>query len=180
MATQHPTPPATPPLIKPNSMADTRSSSSSSSSTPEAPPKSTYLSLLSLADTLTMGVAGTLSSVSYPPLISVSRFAIVSMMSHAITWGRLRVLTADHGVYTFPPYDKKPFEQGEEVAEIRVIRDTFWIRLVTLGDLGFAEAYMAGDCEVSDLVQIFKVGGLPWWKEGSCTRLLAKPKCEPH
>lgn len=44
--------------------------------------------------------------------------------------------------------------------DIRVIRDTFWLRLVTLGDLGFAEAYMAGDCEVSDIVQVFKVGSL--------------------
>jgi cyclopropane-fatty-acyl-phospholipid synthase len=75
----------------------------------------------------------------------------------------MRILTADHGIYTFPSYDAKPFEAGEEVAEIRVIRDSFWLRLVTLGDLGFAEAYMAGDCEVSDLVQIFKVSHTLVW-----------------
>ena len=76
----------------------------------------------------------------------------MSMMNQSIKYGRLRILT-DQGVYTVPP-DAKDDAEG---AEIRVIRDTFWLRLVTLGDLGFAEAYMSGDCEVSDLVQVFKV-----------------------
>jgi cyclopropane-fatty-acyl-phospholipid synthase len=78
--------------------------------------------------------------------------AILSMMNQSIKYGKLRILT-DQGVYTFPP----DAQDDAEGAEIRVIRDTFWLRLVTLGDLGFAEAYMSGDCEVSDLVQVFKV-----------------------
>ncbi len=90
--------------------------------------------------------------------------AIISMMSHSISYGRLRVLTSK-GVYVFPSDEKRQelglgeLMEGETV-DIRVIRDTFWLRLVTLGDLGFAEAYMAGDCEVSDIVQVFKVGSL--------------------
>lgn len=57
-------------------------------------------------------------------------------------------------------------------ATIRVTSDRFWLRLLTLGDLGFAEAYMAGECEVyrtradgelvedmgEGLLDIFKVG----------------------
>lgn len=88
--------------------------------------------------------------------------AIISMMSQSILYGELRILTKDHGVYSFPSAEKREelglgeVKEGDR-AEIRVIRDTFWLRLVTLGDLGFAEAYMAGDCEVSDLVQVFKV-----------------------
>ena len=84
------------------------------------------------------------------------------MMSHSIAYGQLRILTANQGVYIFPSPDRRK-ELGlgdveeKDKAEIRIIRDTFWLRLVTLGDLGFAEAYMAGDCEVSDLVQVFKV-----------------------
>lgn len=84
------------------------------------------------------------------------------MMSHSITWGQIRILTADHGIYTFPSAQKRE-ELGlgevakDQVADIRVINDTFWFRLVVLADIGFAEAYMAGDCEVSDLVQVFKV-----------------------
>ena len=81
--------------------------------------------------------------------------AILSMMQHSISYGRLRILTVD-GVWTFG----SQAADEQESAEIRVVRDTFWLRLVTLGDLGFAEAYMAGDCEVSDLVQVFKAGEL--------------------
>lgn len=90
------------------------------------------------------------------------------MMSHSITWGQIRILTADHGIYTFPSSEKRA-DLGledikvsqDQIADIRVIRDTFWFRLVVLADIGFAEAYMAGDCEVSDLVQVFKVSHHP-------------------
>lgn len=111
--------------------------------------------LLSIPDTL----LSSLSTISFPPAIAASRMAIISMMSASITWGQLRILTADQGVFTFP-VQKKGSEQmvvrPEDRADIRVIRNTFWFRLVVLADLGFAEAYMAGDCEVSDLVQVFK------------------------
>jgi cyclopropane-fatty-acyl-phospholipid synthase len=111
-----------------------------------------------MTDSLTSTVTSSLYSLSsFPPLIGAARMAIISMMAHSITYGRLRILTLDHGVYTFPSADKQVEGDVGAVAEIRVIRDTFWLRLVTLGDLGFAEAYMAGDCEVSDLVEVFKV-----------------------
>jgi cyclopropane-fatty-acyl-phospholipid synthase len=105
---------------------------------------------------------GQLSTLSFPPAIAAARMAIVSMMSHSITWGQIRILTADQGIYTFPSAQKRE-ELGlgevkkDQIADIRVINDTFWFRLVVLADIGFAEAYMAGDCEVSDLVQVFKV-----------------------
>jgi hypothetical protein len=113
--------------------------------------KSYASSLLSLADSVTGTFTSTLTSLSYPPVVSAARMAILSMMNQSIKYGKLRILT-DQGVYTFPP----DAQDNAEGAEIRVIRDTFWLRLVTLGDLGFAEAYMSGDCEVSDLVQVFK------------------------
>jgi len=114
--------------------------------------KSYASSLYSLADSVTGTFTSTLTSLSYPPVVSAARMAILSMMNQSIKYGKLRILT-DQGVYTFPPNAK----DTEDAAEIRVIRDTFWLRLVTLGDLGFAEAYMSGDCEVSDLVKVFQV-----------------------
>lgn len=51
-------------------------------------------------------------------------------------------------------------EEGkvEEIrAEIRVTKDAFWIRMLLLSDLGFAEAWMGGDIEVDDLDALFKV-----------------------
>jgi len=77
-----------------------------------------------------------------------------------ITVGQLRVLTHSH-VYTFPD----PIEHGNRTpnsrpdleAEIRVVNDTFWVRLCAMSDLGFAEAYMYGDVECGDLVSLFEV-----------------------
>ena len=42
-------------------------------------------------------------------------------------------------------------------SEIRVLDDTFWIRVCTMGDLGFAEAYMYGEIECDDLISTFLV-----------------------
>jgi len=69
--------------------------------------------------------------------------------------GELKVLTPTH-VYTFPPSEtvnKRP----ELKAELRVITDTFWVRLCTMGDLGFAEAYMYGEVACDDLISLFQV-----------------------
>jgi cyclopropane-fatty-acyl-phospholipid synthase len=133
-------------------MAPKDGSSASRPSGSDQVTKSYASSLLNLADSVTGTFTSTLTSLSYPPVVSAARMAILSMMNQSIKYGKLRILT-DQGVYTFPPDAK----DSEEAAEIRVIRDTFWLRLVTLGDLGFAEAYMSGDCEVSDLVKVFQV-----------------------
>jgi hypothetical protein len=71
-----------------------------------------------------------------------------------ITYGQLRVLTFDH-IYTFPvPQHNLP--TPELKAELRVVSDVFWIRLCTMGDLGFAESYMYREVECDDLVALFK------------------------
>lgn len=68
--------------------------------------------------------------------------------------GSFRVLTYT-GVHTFP--HTGPKSAAERTAELRVVNDVFWIRLCTMGDLGFAEAYMYGDVECDDLVSLFHV-----------------------
>jgi cyclopropane-fatty-acyl-phospholipid synthase len=40
---------------------------------------------------------------------------------------------------------------------LRVINNTFWVRLCMMGDLGFAEAYMFGDVQCEDLISTFLV-----------------------
>jgi hypothetical protein len=162
----------TPPDSVPTTPSTTNYTSSPFESTgtlasapPPDVPKSYSHKLLAAPD----AILARLSTLSFPPAIAAARMAIVSMMSHSITWGQIRILTADQGIYTFPSAQKLE-ELGldsvpqDQVADIRVINDTFWFRLVVLADIGFAEAYMAGDCEVSDLVQIFKVRRLktPW------------------
>lgn len=61
--------------------------------------------------------------------------------------------------YTFPPtlaHDKK-HAHCDLQSELRVLSDVFWIRLCTMGDLGFAEAFMYGEVECDDLISTFLV-----------------------
>ena len=73
----------------------------------------------------------------------------------SITVGHLRIVTDKH-TYEFPAGGT---DTGHEDlhAELRVINDAFWVRLCTMGALGFAEAYMFGDVVCEDLISIFSV-----------------------
>ena len=76
-----------------------------------------------------------------------------------ITVGQLRVLTHSH-IYTFPntiEHGNASNSRPDLKAEIRVVNDTFWVRLCAMSDLGFAEAYMYGDVECDDLISLFEV-----------------------
>ncbi|EIW80982.1 CFS1-like protein [Coniophora puteana RWD-64-598 SS2] len=74
-----------------------------------------------------------------------------------ITTGHLRVYTYTH-IYEFPaPSSTDANPHDELVSELRVVNDAFWIRLCTMGDLGFSEAYMYGDVECDNLVVLFKI-----------------------
>jgi len=85
--------------------------------------------------------------------------SLLSLMQN-ISKGHLRVLTYEH-IYNFPALSKvaEPTEEeGSHLkAELRVTNEVFWIRLVTMSDLGFAEAYMYGEVECDDLVALFEV-----------------------
>ncbi|WVQ97166.1 hypothetical protein IAU59_004276 [Kwoniella sp. CBS 9459] len=125
-------------------------------------PRSLANTFYSLTDALTSTVASSLFSLSsLPPVVAATKFAILTAMSQSITSGRLRIITPEQEVHVFPSPEKRKDAQGEldnsETAEIRVLRDSFWLRLVAQGDLGFSEAYMAGDCEVSNLVEVFRI-----------------------
>lgn len=80
----------------------------------------------------------------------------LSSVLQKITHGTLRVVTSDH-TYDFD----SPRELGDPStpnAELRVVSDTFWIRLCLMNDLGFSEAYMYGEVECDDLIPLFLVG----------------------
>lgn len=59
-------------------------------------------------------------------LANVARTSIVALMSK-ISMGRLRVLAPEQ-IYEFGP-------GGGEFAELKVVSDAFWVRLLLLGDL---------------------------------------------
>jgi cyclopropane-fatty-acyl-phospholipid synthase len=70
--------------------------------------------------------------------------------------GELRVCTPEQ-VYIFPASDVQDNRRPNLKAELQVLSDTFWLRLCTAGDLGFAEAYMFGDVACDDLISLFQV-----------------------
>ena len=74
----------------------------------------------------------------------------------SIRVGELRVSTPEQ-VYVFPVPDVQGNRRPNLKAELRVMSDTFWLRLCTAGDLGFAEAYMFGDVACDDLISLFQV-----------------------
>ena len=100
-----------------------------------------------------------------------------SSLMQNIDRGHLRVLTYTH-IYNFPALSGSSEDDPypEPRAELRVANDVFWIRLFTMSDLGFAEAYMYGDVECDDLVAVFEVCGLIlgkfffFWKTCSLSR----------
>ncbi|KEP53013.1 cyclopropane-fatty-acyl-phospholipid synthase [Rhizoctonia solani 123E] len=94
------------------------------------------------------------ASVGWTPLARLAESGVVALMQR-ITIGRLRLLTESH-IYNFPALGSEGVQDGPS-AELRVVKDSFWIRLVTMSDLGFAEAFMYGDVECDDLVTLFKI-----------------------
>lgn len=118
--------------------------------------------LLSLADRAIGGTRDVVVGQSWGPLVKLARTIIISLMEK-ITRGQLRVYTQD-GIYTFgqPSVDVNdplPGDDGDGTlkAEIRVVNDAFWVRMLILSDLGFAEAVLVGDAIVDNLDNVFKV-----------------------
>ncbi|KAL5527065.1 hypothetical protein ACEPAG_5856 [Sanghuangporus baumii] len=92
-------------------------------------------------------------SVSLPRprewLISFARSSLVAVLESAVTVGHLTIIDKDK-VFEFG----ERTESGNDV-QMTVINDTFWSRVLISSDLGFSEAYMIGDVQVSDLKAVF-------------------------
>ncbi|KAL1921576.1 uncharacterized protein VTP21DRAFT_11292 [Calcarisporiella thermophila] len=81
---------------------------------------------------------------AWQPLCNLARYGVLNLMARARV-GRLRV-ESPNGTWEFGDGNAK------EHIELKVIREVFWLRLALFSDMGFAEAYMSGDVECSDLV----------------------------
>ncbi|PPQ86315.1 hypothetical protein CVT25_005616 [Psilocybe cyanescens] len=119
-------------------------------------------SVSALADRAWNRVTEAAFKTSWTPIARLAEAAVVALMQR-ITIGQLRVLTYSH-IYTFPipqpdngQDPSQPNMRPELKAELRIVNDTFWVRLCAMGDLGFAEAYMYGDVECDNLVTLFQI-----------------------
>ena len=83
---------------------------------------------------------------------------ILSTLNH-ITEGRLTIESPDQ-TYVFPsPSSSHPSSSSRPDVQgvIRVLKPTFWLRLATMADMGFAEAYMFQEIDCDDLIAVFSV-----------------------
>ncbi|KAF8329871.1 S-adenosyl-L-methionine-dependent methyltransferase [Amanita rubescens] len=89
---------------------------------------------------------------------SVAKLAEATILNamRRIRVGELKVCTPEQ-IYVFPMSEEQDNCRPDLRAEFRVLNDTFWLRLCTAGDLGFAEAYMFGDVACDDLVSLFEI-----------------------
>lgn len=94
--------------------------------------------------TTTPGTGGTVSGVS-TPLTSVDPAS-----PREGGKGRLGLDISEIQTHTQAEQDQREEEEGEPTpVTVRVKSSTFFLRLLLSGDLGFAEAYMAGECDIS-------------------------------
>ncbi|KIJ94138.1 hypothetical protein K443DRAFT_12347 [Laccaria amethystina LaAM-08-1] len=75
--------------------------------------------------------------------VSFARTSILAVLDNAITIGHLTISDSE-GTHYYGKYQK-----GCNDVHLNVINDTFWLRILLSGDLGFSEAYMIGDVEAS-------------------------------
>ncbi|GLB33310.1 putative cyclopropane fatty acid synthase [Lyophyllum shimeji] len=78
-------------------------------------------------------------------IVSFARSSILSVLSDAIVIGHLTISDSE-GTHYYGKYQK-----GCNDVHLKIVNDNFWLRILLSGDLGFSEAYMIGDIEVSSL-----------------------------
>ncbi|KIY45166.1 putative cyclopropane fatty acid synthase [Fistulina hepatica ATCC 64428] len=121
-----------------------------STSNPCVPPLGRELAF-SKASTATLFALPRLSLSPRSWLVAFARTSILSVLNDAITSGCLTLSDAS-GTRQYGTY-----HSGCNAAHIRVKDDTFWLRMLISSDIGFSEAYMIGDIEVSDLKSVMKL-----------------------
>jgi cyclopropane-fatty-acyl-phospholipid synthase len=116
---------------------------------------------------------GAIGGVTWRPALTVSKAAVTSMLSR-IEIGQLIITdqttgqTTSYGQNISKEHSKMSNgvngvngtkkSGGVKRVELVVKRDAFWVRLFLFADMGFAESYMLGDFECSDLTGFFEVG----------------------
>jgi cyclopropane-fatty-acyl-phospholipid synthase len=100
-------------------------------------------------------------SYALPPLLSVSRSAILSLLRN-IQIGSLSIQDTDGSVTICGSPRRTDSQDTKNVysaahTELRVMNDLFWVRLALFADMGFAESYMLGEVACPDITAFFKL-----------------------
>ncbi|KAE9371221.1 cyclopropane-fatty-acyl-phospholipid synthase [Stipitochalara longipes BDJ] len=112
---------------------------------------------------------GAIGGVTWGPALTISKAAVTSLLSR-IDIGQLTIKDQTTGQTT--SYGQKIAKEhskmsngvngtkksgGVKRVELVVKREAFWVRLFLFADMGFAESYMLGDFECSDLTGFFEL-----------------------
>ena len=105
-------------------------------------------------------LTGYVGSFAWPPLLSVSRGVILTLLKN-IQIGSLQVTDTD-GTLTVCGSPRRSLDENEEKSaashtELKVLDDLFWVRLLLFADMGFAESYMLGEVACPDITAFFKL-----------------------
>lgn len=104
------------------------------------------------------------ATYAWPPLLSLSRGVILDLLKN-IQVGSLVIVDTD-GTTTICGSPRRTGDDNTNNnksaytiphAELRVLNELFWVRLLVLADMGFAESYMLSEVECSDLTAFFKL-----------------------
>ncbi|OQO05674.1 hypothetical protein B0A48_09767 [Cryoendolithus antarcticus] len=106
-------------------------------------------------------VAAYAGSYALPPLLTISRGSILSLLRR-IQIGSLIIQDTDGSVTICGSPRRAEVETEKTVytiphAELKVLNDLFWIRLLLFADMGFAESYMLGEVACPDITAFFKL-----------------------
>ena len=107
-------------------------------------------------------LASYLGSYAWPPLLSVSRGAILALLRN-IQIGSLQITDSDGTLTICGSSPRASPSNGEKTVysiphvELKVLNDLFWVRLLLFADMGFAESYMLGEVACSDITAFFKL-----------------------
>ncbi|KAK3065927.1 hypothetical protein LTR53_017879, partial [Teratosphaeriaceae sp. CCFEE 6253] len=107
------------------------------------------MSLSGLIPKRAWALADYAGSLAFPPLLSVSRGAILNLLKQ-IQIGSLQIVDTDGSLTVCGSPQRAESDSEKSVhsvphAEFRVLNDLFWVRLLVFADMGFAESYMLGE-----------------------------------
>ena len=101
------------------------------------------------------------SATALPPL-ATGRFGLLDSLGSRLRCGRLTLTLPDGSQQVFEGHGDGPS------ADLEIVRPRLVRRLLTGGAVGFAEAYIDGDCETRDLTTLVELAGRNeehWYEE---------------
>ncbi|KAK4963367.1 hypothetical protein LTR10_000995 [Elasticomyces elasticus] len=119
------------------------------------------MSLSGLVPGRVKALADLAGSYAWLPILSVSRGAALAVLKQ-IQIGSLQIIDTDGSLTICGSPQRAEFDNEKSVytvphAELRVLNDLFWVRLLVFADMGFAESYMLGEVACPDITAFFKV-----------------------